>query len=99
MRKRPRPSLLLAASVCLGLGVCAADAETAGPDLRILESIKERDQRNFDMLLRAKADINAVDPGGSTALAWAVHLGQQEMALALLRAGADVRTADSYGET
>ena len=53
----------------------------------------------FDTLLRAKADVNTPDLGGATPLAWAVHLGQQGMALALLDAGASATTADSYGET
>ena len=35
----------------------------------------------------------------STALAWAVHLGEREMAYALLRAGANPNTRDGYGET
>lgn len=98
MRKRPHPSLLLAASVCLGLAA-APPLWASGPDLRVLESIRKRDQKTFDMLLRSKADINAADQGGSTPLAWAVHLGQQGMALALLSAGAEVGTTDSYGET
>jgi ankyrin repeat protein len=97
MRKASPPQLLVAASVCLGLA--ASSLWAAGPDLRVLESIKERDQKTFDSLLRAKADINAADPGGSTPLAWAVHLGERNMALALLKAGANIATADSYGET
>ena len=38
-------------------------------------------------------------PDGATALAWAVHLGERRMAEALLDAGANVNTADEYGET
>ena len=38
-------------------------------------------------------------PDGATALAWAVHLGEREMADALLRAGATPNTTDEYGET
>jgi len=70
-----------------------------GGDLRVLEAVKRRDQKTFSVLLRTKADVNAVQPDGSTALAWAVHLGQREMADALLRAGAKVNTSDEYGET
>jgi uncharacterized protein len=98
MRNRSQSSLLLAASVCLGLAA-VSPSWANGRDLRVLESVKERDQKTFETLLRSKADINAADPGGSTALAWAVHLGQRDMALALLNAGAEVATADSYGET
>ena len=50
-------------------------------------------------LLRAKADVNAAQPDGASALAWAVYLGERTMAEALLDAGAAVNTADEYGET
>ena len=53
-------------------------------DLRLLEAVKRRDQNAFSSLIRAKADINASQPDGATALAWAVHLGQHSMAEALL---------------
>ena len=68
-------------------------------DLRVLEAVKRRDQNAFASLIRTKADINAAQPDGATALAWAVHLGQQSMAEVLLKAGANVNTVDEYGES
>jgi uncharacterized protein len=68
-------------------------------DLRVLDAVKRRDQRAFTSLLRAKADLNAAQPDGATALAWAIHLGQRSMAEALLDAGARPNTVDEYGET
>ena len=68
-------------------------------DLRLIDAIKRRDQKAFTALLRAKADVNAAQPDGSTPLAWAVHLGQRAMAEALLDAGANADTVDEYGET
>jgi uncharacterized protein len=68
-------------------------------DLRLLEAVKRRDEKAFTALLRAKADVNATQPDGATALAWAVHLGQHSMAESLLKAGANANTADEYGET
>jgi uncharacterized protein len=68
-------------------------------DLRVLEAVKRRDQRAFTQLIRAKADLNATQPDGATALAWAVHLGQRSMAEALLDAGAKANAVDEYGET
>src|ERR1700720_2579983 len=68
-------------------------------DLRLLEAVKRRDAKAFAALLRAKADVNAAQPDGATALAWAVHLGQRSMAESLLKAGANANTADEYGET
>jgi ankyrin repeat protein len=68
-------------------------------DLRLLEAVKRRDDKAFAALLRAKADVNARQPDGATALAWAVHLGERRMADALLDSGANADTADEYGET
>jgi len=65
----------------------------------VLDAVKRRDQKAFTQLLRAKADVNAAQPDGATALAWAVYLGQRTMAEALLNAGAKATTADEYGET
>jgi uncharacterized protein len=97
MRRQRRYAFL---GICAGLGLAVmASLSAEGPDLRVLESVKRRDQKAFDLLLRAKADINAAEPDGATALAWAVHLSQRDMAEALLRAGANVNVADSYGET
>jgi ankyrin repeat protein len=96
MRNRYR-SLFFAVSLCGAFGAPALAADT--PDLRLLESVKRRDQKTFDRLLRSNVDINAADPDGATPLAWAVHLGLRPMAIALLAARADVGRADGYGET
>jgi ankyrin repeat protein len=68
-------------------------------DLRVLDAVKRRDQKTFYSLLKSKADVNATQPDGATALAWAVHLGLRPMAEALLDAGARANTVDEYGET
>lgn len=68
-------------------------------DVRLLEAVKRRDDKAFAALLRAQADVNATQPDGATALAWAVHLGERRMAEVLLASGATADTADEYGET
>jgi uncharacterized protein len=68
-------------------------------DVRLLEAVKRRDQKAFDALLRGKADVNGSQPDGATALAWAVYLGEDGMARALVDAGANVNAPDEYGET
>jgi ankyrin repeat protein len=92
--------------VLLLFGVCCCATlaplltlEAQPRDLRLVEAVKRRDQKAFAALLRARADVNAAQPDGSTALSWAVHLGQRSMADALLDAGANANTADEYGET
>src|SRR5262249_39489657 len=68
-------------------------------DLRLLEAVKRRDDKAFAALRRARVDVNAAQPDGATALAWAIHLGERRMAAALLDAGANANAADEYGET
>lgn len=68
-------------------------------DLRLIDAVKRRDLNGFTSLLRAKIDVNAAQPDGATALAWAVHLGERGMAEALLGAGARVNASDEYGES
>ena len=85
--------------LALALTISAPVARCRAEDLRVLDAVKRRDQKAFTSLLRAKADVNAAQPDGATALAWAVHLGQRSMAEALLDAGAKANTVDEYGET
>ena len=95
-RKRPLRLLLTGLLLAVtAIPLLQADSR----DLRLVEAVKRRDQKAFTVLLRSKVDVNAAQPDGSTALAWAVHLGQRDMAEALLHAGANVNTSDEYGET
>lgn len=68
-------------------------------DLRLLEAVKRRDHKAVSRLLAAKVDVNAAQPDGATALAWAAYLDDEETAAKLLAAGANPNTADEYGET
>ena len=89
----------LVLSACALAVVCATVLEAQQRDLRVIEAVKRRDERALASLLRAKADVNAAQPDGATALAWAIHLGQRSMAEALLAAGAHANTIDEYGES
>ena len=80
-------ALLLAATLC-----------SAG-DLRLIDAIKRRDPKAVTSLLSQRADVNAAQPDGATALAWAAFLDETAVAESLLAAGAKVSTADEYGET
>jgi ankyrin repeat protein len=91
--------LLFACVCCLVAWAPGLFLHAQPRDVRLLEAVKRRDQRAFAALLKDKADVNAAQPDGATALAWAVHLGERRMAEALLDAGANVDTADEYGET
>jgi hypothetical protein len=47
-----------------------APARADARDVRLLEAVKRRDQKAFDALMQAKADVNGAQPDGATALAW-----------------------------
>jgi ankyrin repeat protein len=94
-----RNVLLLCGVCCLWTWAPLPSLLAQAHDLRLLEAVKRRDDKAFEALLRARADVNAAQPDGATPLAWAIHLGERHMAEALLDAGARANTADEYGET
>src|SRR5450432_2057179 len=81
-------AVVLLATTCIAAG-----------DLRVLDALKRRDHKAVQSLLAQHADVNGAQPDGATALAWAVYLDDRESADLLLAAGANVKTADEYGET
>src|SRR4030081_3825290 len=94
-----RRALFLCGVCCLWTWAPLVPLHAPPRDIRLLEAVKRRDEKAFAALLRAKADVNASQPDGATALAWAVHLGERRMAEALLDSGANANTTDEYGET
>ena len=68
-------------------------------DLRLVDAVRRRDPKAVEELLRQKAAVNATEPDGGTALAWAVNNGDRAVAKALLAAGANANAANEYGET
>ena len=66
---------------------------------KLVDAIKTGDKATALTLLQQKADVNAPEPDGTTAIAWAVRQDDLEMADRLIRAGADVKAANRYGVT
>ncbi len=79
---------------CGMAAILAAVSAWAAGDLRLAEAIKRRDHKAVTALLAQHADVNAAQP-----VAWAAYLDDRESADLLLAAGANVKTADEYGET
>ncbi|MEI9812044.1 MAG: ankyrin repeat domain-containing protein [Acidobacteriota bacterium] len=63
-------------------------------DTRLLDAVKSENVTSVRTALAQGADISATDPDGSTALHWAAQRNNEEIAAALLAAGAkpDVKT-------
>jgi ankyrin repeat protein len=74
-------------------------ASAAGRDLRLVDAARDHDVAAVRSLLRAHADVRAAQPDGATALAWAAHWDELEMADLLIAAGADLDAANDFGVT
>lgn len=72
---------------------------SADSDLRLVEAVQRRDAAAALTLLKASADVNAAQPDGATALAWAAHWDNLDLAARLIKAGAKVNAANELGVT
>ncbi len=79
--------------------VSATSLAAASSDLRLVEAVRNQDRATVRSLLNERVDVNAPQPDGTTALAWAAHWDDLETADLLIQAGAQVNTANQYGVT
>ena len=79
----------------------AAIVRAAGPEVTSAAALADAAQRNDLTVVRAllakKANVNAAQPDGTTALHWAVHWNDVEAAKVLLRAGANPAVKNRFG--
>ncbi len=68
-------------------------------ELELIDAVKNRDFEAARALLDRQVDVNTPQPDGATALHWAAHLGDLQMAELLTREGAHVNAANEYGMT
>ena len=85
-------SCLIAA---LGLGVVTR----AQSHTRLVVAMKNQDATTVKALLKQRADVNAPDVDGTTALQWAAHWNDVDTVKALIAAGAKANVASRYGVT
>src|SRR5688572_21045790 len=79
------------------LTVLSAVTQGAGSD--VADAVMKGDTATFRKLLAQKADVNATQVDGATALHWAVYRDDLEAADLLIRAGANVKAANREGTT
>jgi ankyrin repeat protein len=90
-----RRTILLSLVVFVSLGgVCLA---AGGAD--VADAVMKRDKAALRTLLQQKADVNAPQVDGATALHWAVYQGDLEAADLLINAGARVDVKNREGIT
>jgi ankyrin repeat protein len=77
------------------VGVAQVDAR----DVPLIEAVKSGDRTAVGTLVTKKTDVNLPEADGTTALHWAVHRDDLQIADLLIRAGAQVRAANRYGVT
>jgi uncharacterized protein len=92
-----RPSLLLPSAI-LALLAYAAPVP-AGPSPSLADAAEKSDRARVLALLKQRADVNAPQADGMTALHWAVYHDDGEIAARLMQAGAKVNAANRYGVT
>lgn len=95
LRGRSRfAALLLAASV---LAAPAAFAQTERPVAEIADALSVEDRDAAVAAVRSRADVNALQSDGTSALMWAAYLDDAELVELLLRRGADPNVVNDYG--
>jgi ankyrin repeat protein len=72
---------------------------TSGAGSEVADAAQKGDQAAVQKLIQQKADVNAAQVDGATALHWAVYRDEPQLADVLIRAGADVKAANSEGVT
>ena len=98
MRVKCVHGLSIAAIVALAsLGVAAA-ADNVAPS-PLADAVQRRDNAAVLSLLKKKANVNAPQSDGATALHWAAYLEDADTTALLIRAGADVKAPNNYGVT
>jgi uncharacterized protein len=74
-----------------------AGLSAAGPAPSLVDAVKRGDRDAVRALLRARADVNAPEADGTTALHYAVQADALDLVTQLVRAGANVKAANRYG--
>jgi ankyrin len=82
----------LTAGVLLSLAYGATGSPVA-------DAAMQGDRVAVQSLLKQKADVNAPQPDGATAIQWAAYRNDGELADLLIKAGANVKTANHDGAT
>ena len=93
-QRAPRLNVFLAAACTLGLTLHVRATEG-----RLVEAVRAKDVASVRALLEQRADVNAPQGDGATALHWAAHVDDLVIADLLIRAGARPGAANDVGAT
>jgi ankyrin repeat protein len=79
--------------------LCVSGLRAAGTNAPLADAVQRRDAEAVRSLLAKRADVNAPQPDGATALHWATYFDDAETTALLVRARARVDTPNNYGIT
>jgi ankyrin len=91
--------LVLTVASLLVAALVAAPVGAAAPAAPLVDAVKSGDRTAALALIEQRADVNAPEADGTTALHWAVHHNDLDLATRLIRAGATVNARNDYGAT
>lgn len=94
VRRRGRALAALLGAVAAVASLCAAANSTP-----LIDAVQAGHVAHVRALLDQRVDVNAALPDGTTALHWAAHSNQHEVARLLIAAGANANAANRYGVT
>ena len=95
-----RPQAWRCGTAFVALVLVTAFAVSAAAQVSLVAAAKDKDRDAVRQLLQQpRANVNAAEGDGTTALHWASHHDDVEMAGLLLRAGATVNAANDLGAT
>ena len=99
--RRPAPmgALLVAVVLLAGSADVRGQSDPASAASPLIAAVRAADLAAVRLLLAEPVDVNARQPDGATALHWAVHREQPEIADLLIAAGARVDAANDLGVT
>jgi ankyrin repeat protein len=85
-----------AATVVAGLAL-AASVHGVESNTPLIDAVKAGDQPAVRLLLKQRADVNAAETDGTTALHWAVRADDRDTVSLLLKSGAKANAVNRYG--
>jgi ankyrin repeat protein len=89
--------MLAGAAVIAVVGLVMTSSAAGTSD--VADAAMRGDKAAVQKLIAAKADVNAAQNDGATALHWAVYRGDKELVGMLVRAGANPKAANREGST
>ena len=90
--------LSIGPAVCAGVFVISLSAFAAGTS-PLADAAMSGDRAAVQSLVQQKAELNATQADGATAIQWAVYRDDLEMADVLIAAGANIKLANREGAT